>query len=134
MGRPVRRDIYGAEVFGDYTTGSVGIRCEAWIGGSNQSDVFVVKQKASRKYKVQDKSASTTAVAKLVSGTPATDGEMRLTGYAPQAGGGRNEALPIRLAKLNKRLATDFSGNRYTWRLVNDSSSDYIELTLVDAV
>jgi hypothetical protein len=134
MGRPVRRDVFGVEVFGDYTTGSVGIKCEAYIGGNNESDVFIVKQKASRKYKVQDKSASTTVVAKLVSGTPAADGEMRLTGYAPQAGGGRNEAAPIYLAKLNKRLATDFSGNRYTWRLINDSSADYIELTLVDAV
>lgn len=131
MGRPVRRDVFGVEVFGDYTSGAVGIRCEAYIGGGNETDVFIVKQKGSRKYKVQDKSGGDTVVAKLVSGTPGADGEMRLTGYAPQAGGGRDETAPIYIAKLNKRLATDFSGNRYTWRLINDSSADYIELIAV---
>jgi hypothetical protein len=35
----------------------------------------------------------------------------------------------VSLAKITKRVATDFSGNKYTWFLENDSSADYIVLT-----
>lgn len=125
MGRPVKRDVNGVVVFGDYTTTAVGIKCEAYIGGSNQSDVFVVKQKGAKSYYVQDKSSGTKVAAKLVSGTPAAAGEMRMTGYT--AGG--PDASATYIAKLMKRTAIDFSGNRYTWFLDNDSSGDQIILT-----
>ncbi len=125
MGRPVKRDVNGVLVFGDYTTTAVGIKCEAYIGGSNQSDVFVVKQKGAKSYYVQDKSTGTQVAAKLVSGTPAAVGEMRMTGYT--AGGA--DASATYIAKLMKRTAIDFSGNRYTWFLDNDSSGDQIILT-----
>lgn len=124
MGRPVKRDVNGVLVFGDYTSGAVGIRCEAYIGGSNQTNVYIVKQKGARSYWVQDKSAGTKVAAKLVSGQPAAVGEMRLTGYT--AGG--PDASATRIAKLLKRTAIDFSGKRYTWFLDNDSSGDQIIL------
>jgi hypothetical protein len=124
MGRPVKKDVNGVAVFGDYTNGAVGIKCEAYIGGSNQADVFIVKQKGSRSYYVQDKSTGTKVAAKLVSGQPAAAGEMRLTGYT--AGG--PDASATAIAKLLKRTAIDFAGNRYTWFLDNDSSADQIIL------
>jgi hypothetical protein len=37
----------------------------------------------------------------------------------------------VAIAKITKRVATDFSGNRYTWFLENDSSADYIVLTAI---
>lgn len=125
MGRPVRKDVNGVEVFGTYT-GAAGIRCEAYIGGSNQTDVFVVKQVGSRQYLVQDTSASTQVRAKLVSGTPAAAGEMRLTGYLSSGA----DASAVRIAKLMKRTCVDFSGNRYRWALTNyqDSTGDQITL------
>ena len=125
MGRPVRKDVNGVEVFGTYT-GAAGIRCEAYIGGSNQTDVFVVKQVGSRQYLVQDTSASTQVRAKLVSGTPAAAGEMRLTGYLSSGA----DASAVRIAKLMKRTCVDFSGNRYRWELSNyqDSTGDQITL------
>jgi hypothetical protein len=49
---------------------------------------------------------------------------MRINGYI-----GGNGAVPTPLAKINKRTAKDFNGVRYTWALLNDSSSDYIVLT-----
>lgn len=124
MGRPVKRDVNGVLVFGDYTNSAAGIKCEAYIGGSNQTDVFIVKQKGTKTYLVQDKSASTQVKAKLVSGEPAAVGEMRLTGYT--AGGPDASATVI--AKLMKRTAIDFTGKRYTWFLDNDSSGDQIIL------
>lgn len=122
MGRPVKRDVAGTLVFGDYTTTAVGIRAEAYFGGSYRNDIFVVKQKGSRRYLCQDKSDSTTAVCKLVSGNPTANGEVKLTGRITATG------VVVQLAKLNKRVATDWSGNRYTWILADDSSSDDILL------
>lgn len=125
MGRPVKSDVNGVKVFGTYT-GDAGIRCEAYIV-SNQTDVFIVKQKGSHRYLVQDTSAGTQALCKLVSGEPAAAGEMRLSGYLETGA----DASVVRIAKLTKRIATDFSGNRYTWRLGNygDSTGDQIFLT-----
>jgi len=125
MGRPVRKDILGTEVFGDYTTTAVGIRCEAYFS-SNQSDVFIIKQKGASRYLVQDKSAGTTQVAKLVSGTPSELGEMRMIGYTSS-----NHVGSVTIRSLKKRTATDWSGNRYTWYVENDSSQDMIRLTLI---
>ena len=129
MGRPVKRDVAGTLVFGDYTTTAVGIKVTAYFGGSSRTDGFIVKQKGARRYLVQDKSDSTQAVCKLVSGNPAANGEMNLVGFTNQGQAADNGVVVLR--NLNKRTATDFSNNRYTWILVNDSSEDYIQLTLI---
>jgi hypothetical protein len=42
-----------------------------------------------------------------------------------------NSGTEINIRKITKRVATDFSGNRYTWVLQNDSSNDYIVLTAI---
>ena len=129
MGRPIRSDRNGVQVFGTYVGAAEGIRCEAYIGGTNQSDVFIIKQLGARRYKVQEVSGSVTARAKLVSGTPAADGEMRLQGFI-----GGDPAQPITLRKLNKRTATSYAGARYKWLLNDDSSAGEegrINLTLI---
>lgn len=125
MGRPVKKDVNGVAVFGTYT-GAAGIRCEAYIGGSNQTDVFIVKQKGAKSYYVQDTSAGTKVAAKLVSGEPAAVGEMRLTGYIL----GGADASAVVIAKLMKRTAISFTGARYKWQMTNyaDSTGDQIEL------
>ena len=128
MGRPVKRDVNGVLVFGDFTTTSVGIRVVANIGGTIRDDVFIVKQKGTRSYLVQDQSDDTTGLCRLVnkeSGNLST-GEMVMTGRvaadADQATNGR------RIRKLTKRIATDFSGVRYKWYMADDSGSDDILL------
>ena len=128
MGRPVKRDVAGTLVFGDYTTTAVGIKVTAYFGGSSRTEGFIVKQKGARRYLVQDKSDSTQAVCKLVSGSPAANGEMNLVGFTAPVEADLNAVV---LRNLNKRTATDFSNNRYTWVLVSDSSEDYIQLTLI---
>lgn len=124
MGRPVKKSQAGVEIWGTYAS-NTGVRVDAYVG-SAQVDCFVVKQKGSRRYLVQDVSTGTQAICKLVNvaaGSLAA-GEMRLTGYV----GGNGDAGRA-IAKLTKRVATDFSGNRYTWSVVNDSTNDYIVLT-----
>jgi hypothetical protein len=41
------------------------------------------------------------------------------------------DANAVPIAKITKRVATDFSGVRYTWYLENDSSTDVIVLTAI---
>jgi hypothetical protein len=128
MGRPVKRDVNGVVIFGDYTTTSVGIRVVANIGGTIRDDVFIVKQKGARSYKVQDKSDNATAQCRLVNkdDDKLAVGEMVMSGrVAADANDATNKR---RLQKLNKRIATDFAGARYKWSLANDSSSDDILL------
>lgn len=175
MGRPLRKDIFGTEVLGTYVS-ATGIRCEAYMSGSNQTDVYIVKQKAATRYLVADSSAvqdedvavgsayiitvkdttdwksmgshsndvgtvftcttvcaspangvaNLVTYAKLVSGTPAANGEMRIRGLVNGATGS-----PVALKKIGKRIAVDFNGNRYKWYLQNDSTNDYIVLTQI---
>jgi hypothetical protein len=118
MGRPVKRDRLGTLVFGTYAGAAEGIRCEAYIGGTNQTDVFIVKQLGARRYKVQEVSGSVTARAKLVSGTPAAAGEMRLVGHL-----NGDPSQPITLSKLMKKTAISYAGTKYKWTLRDDSTS-----------
>lgn len=126
MGRPLFRDVRGVDARQDYTGANVGIRVTAYFGGSLRDDVFIINQKRAKAYQVQDKSDGTQAVCKLVSGTPAANGEMRMIGVRNS-----NGSVPTAIAKLGKRIAIDFSGNRYTWYLQNDSAGDYIVLTAI---
>ncbi len=126
MGRPVKRDVAGTLVFGDYTTTQAGIKVSARIPGfATAKAAFIEKQVGSRNYKVTN--ADGTGKCLLVSSITAA-GQMVLLGYTNAAAD-----VSVAIKRLNKRVATDFSGNRYTWVLVNDSSEDYIQLTLVNA-
>lgn len=133
MGRPVRRDVAGTEVFGTYVADS-GIKVSAFLNGSLDTAAFIIKQTGSRKYKVSSADGAYTDIAKLVSTTPAAAGEMKMVGYV--AVSGNNPELepvpaPIAIRHLNKRTAIDFNDNVYTWILQNDSSVDYILLTAI---
>lgn len=119
MGRPVKRDVQGTLVFGQYAATSVGIKVSARIpGASSAKDGYILKQTGSRSYKILNADGSGKCV--LVDSITAA-------GQAVMSGD--DSGTPVTIRKLNKRTAVDFSGNRYTWRLVNDSSDDYIELT-----
>ena len=129
MGRPVKSDVAGTLVLGDYATTQVGIKVSAFIpaadGGTGANAGYIVKQKGSRTYSVT--TSEGTGTCRLVASITAA-GQVVMLGYTDA---GADTSVAIR--HLRKRTAIDFSGNRYTWLLVNDSSEDYIELTLVDA-
>lgn len=138
MGRPVKRDVLGTEVFGTYI-GAAGIIVSAYIYGSLRTDAYIISQRSSHRYKVYSPAAYAaaigngktsaeatilaTAVCRLGAIIPAADGQMLMIGY--------NGMTSVAIVKLTKRIATDSNENRYTWVLVNDSSVDYIELTPV---
>jgi hypothetical protein len=132
MGRPLRKDVTGVDVIGTPLSTATGIRVEAYFGGAAYTDAtyhitdnyaYIYKQRGAKTFVVQNQ-AATKATCVLQSDIPNGNGEMRMNGYI-----GGNGVTPTPIAKITKRVATDFSGNRYTWILVNDSSSDYIQLT-----
>lgn len=126
MGRPLRKDILGTDVIGTYAS-NTGVRV-SFYDASLRTDGVILKQRGAKTFRVCQvgnigtTSAYVTAV--LVSDAPNAYGEMSLVGYI---GGNGAQATPI--AKITKRVATDFNGVRYKWYLENDSSNDYIVLT-----
>ena len=137
MGRPLRKDVNGVDVLGTPLSTALGIRVEAYFGGAAYTDdtynnttnyAYLYKQRGAKTFVVQNQ-AGTKATCVLQAAIPDGNGEMRINGYV-----GGNGATPTPLAKITKRVATDFSGNRYTWQLVNDSTSDYVALTRITTV
>ena len=126
MGRPLKKDVNGVDVINTPAAAATGITCEFYDGSTNQVDGIIIKQRGSKTYVVARIGTPTTLfTSTLVTGTPAADGQMRIRGSTT----GNLDTGLVSIAKLTKRVATDFSGNRYTWFLENDSSADYIVLT-----
>ena len=132
MGRPLKKDVNGVDAIGSFTGAATGVRVE-FYDASLRTDGVIVKQRGAKTFKVtrvgdiagnQGKDSTNFTVAILKNGTPSAAGEMRLFGFL-----GSNSGTSVNIAKITKRVATDFSGNRYTWYLENDSSNDYIVLT-----
>lgn len=126
MGRPLRKDVRGTDVIGTPVGSNAGIRVAGYFGGSLATNYYIVKQRGSRTYVVTNDGVNY-HVGVLVQGTPSVDGEIRMQGSVT----GLMDQNLVSLAKLTKHLAIDFSGNRYTWFLENDSSGDYIDLTAI---
>ena len=128
MGRPLRKDINGVDVIGTFNS-NTGIRVE-FYDSALRTDGVILKQRGSKTFRVcrvgsiGTSSAYKTCV--LKNGAPSASGEMRLWGVV-----GSNSGATVNIRKITKRVATDFSGNRYTWYLENDSSNDYIVLTAI---
>ena len=124
MGRPLKKDVLGTEVLGTYANANAGIRCEFHDGSTVRTDGILLKQRGAKTFVVARVGAPTTRYTRvLVSGTPAA-GQMRILGSTTGQVPGT-----VAIAKITKRVATDFNGKRYTWYLENDSSADVIVLT-----
>jgi hypothetical protein len=126
MGRPLRKDVNGVDVIGTFT-GNSGIKVEAYNAGSLSTASYIVKQRGAKTYDVTENGTDVYRCV-LVATEPDANGEMRILGST-------TGLLPATtaIAKLTKRVATDFSGNRYTWYLSQyaDSTGDVIVLTAI---
>jgi hypothetical protein len=136
MGRPLKKDINGIDVIGTSGTTNTGIVVQFYDGSTNQVDGGIVKQRGSDTFVVARRaslnatrvnSSTNQFICSLVATTPNADGEMLMQGSTT----GNLDTGLVAIAKLTKRVATDFSGNKYTWFLENDSSEDYIVLTAI---
>jgi hypothetical protein len=128
MGRPLAKDVLGTSAIGDFTgAGETGTRVEIY-DTALRNDGVIIKQRGAKTFKctrVGDiADPDTYAKYILKNGVPAATGEMRMFGYVST-----NSGTEVNIAKITKRVATDFAGNKYNWILENDSSNDYIVLT-----
>ena len=127
MGRPLKKDVKGTEVLGTAVGAAAGIRVSFYDGSTLQTDGIIIKQRGAKTFQVARVGTPLVRFnCVLQSTTPDTAGEMQIVGYV-----GGNGAQPTALRRITKKLALDWSGNRYTWYLENDSSNDYIILTPV---
>jgi hypothetical protein len=126
MGRPLRKDRNGVDVINTPASTATGITCEFYDGSALRTDGILIKQRGASSFMVARIGTPTTRyVAKLVSTEPAAAYEMRIRGSTT----GLLDSNLVAIRKLTKRIAIDFSGNRYKWYLESDSSVDYIVLT-----
>lgn len=123
MGRPLRKDIFGVDVIGTFI-GNTGVRIAFHDGVALRDDGIIIKQRGAKTFVVAQVATPLTVFTCVVQSTvPSALSEMQLMGYI-----GGNASVGTPLAKITKRIATDFSGVRYRWRLENDSTNDYIVL------
>ena len=129
MGRPLRKDVFGTDAINTYAGAASGIRVEIY-DTALRTDGVIIKQRGAKTFQCTRVGTIGTGTAYaayvLKNGEPSAAGEMRMQGFVGQEG---NASNLVAIAKITKRVATDFSGNRYTWFLENDSSADYIVLT-----
>jgi hypothetical protein len=130
MGRPLRKDVIGTDVIGTGASTATGIRVDFYDSGL-RTDGVIIKQRGAKTFVVarvgQIGTTSAYVTATVVTGEPAAYGEMRINGYI----GGNGEDNLKSIAKITKRVATDFAGVKYNWYFENDSSADYIVLTAI---
>jgi hypothetical protein len=126
MGRPLKTDRNGVDVINTPLLTATGITVRFHDGTALRSDGIIIKQVGGKRYRIARIGTPTvTTACTLVSGTPAALGEVSIQGSTS----GTLDQNLVSIAKLTKRVATDYSGNRYTWFLENDSSADYISMT-----
>ncbi|NBP58265.1 hypothetical protein EBU71_17395 [bacterium] len=128
MGRPLTKDVNGVRVLGTFGTNTAGdknagIRVSGRFANTTNSDYFLVKQRGAKTY-IVSRDGATMQLGVLVPNV-AANGDIVILGSIQGITPGN-----IAIAKLTKRIATDFSGNRYKWYLSNyeDSSGDTLVL------
>jgi len=130
MGRPLHTDVEGTRVTGKFT-GGAGIKVEFHDGNSLRTDGIIVKQRGAKAFVVaREGTPLTRFTCVLQSAEPSAFGQMRINGFTDGSDGSA-----VAIAKITKRVVTDFSTNKYTWRLINfeDSTGDVIRLVPVTA-
>jgi len=117
MGRPVNKRYFGDPV------GGTQLRIECNTGNGAVDTGYIISQRGTNKFKVTD--GTTVLDCRLVDKATAAlaEGEMVISG---ETGGAR-----VTIAKLFNRTAVDFSGNRYTWEVQDDSTETVMILTAI---
>jgi hypothetical protein len=126
MGRPINKRWFGATGTGSGTGLSTGntLPIRANIG-SGEFEGYILKQRATRKFKVSNDNGTQTGTVLLVNKlTGLLEGEGSLVGIVIGTG-------PLAIRKLTRHIAVDFNNNRYSWTLQDDSTETLIILTAI---
>ena len=130
MGRPINKRHFGA-LGSDTVSPNIPVEA-AFINGkiaraeaTGGAEVFIVKQKSSRRFLVQSVDDGEQAICKLVNkvtdSSAVAAGEMVIIGYY--------NGQAVNIQKMSNRVATDFSSNRYKWSVQDDSTTTILILS-----
>ena len=123
MGRPVNKRYFGALADGTNIT----INCQ--VAGNSESAVgIILSQRSVNKFNVDDSKTGggNIGICTLVDKADGALGANEMSINAQDAQGGT-----IRIAKLYNRTVKDFSNNRYTWEIENDSTTSIMRVTAI---
>jgi|TARA_B110000240_G_C13364827_1_gene395610 hypothetical protein len=123
MGRPINKRYFGALADGTNIT----INCQ--VAGNSESAVgIILSQRSVNKFNVDDSKTGggNIGICTLVDKADGALGANEMSINAQDAQGGT-----IRIAKLHNRTVKDFSNNRYTWVIENDSTTSIMRVTAI---
>ena len=128
MGRPVNSRYFGTVLDEVGSEASENITVNVKVTGEAISNTgIILSQRSVNKFKVNDANdgSGTDGICTLVDKDAGdlADAEMTLIGYVGGTGDGVN------IKKLYNRTCRDFSNNRYTWAMSDDSTSNVMVLT-----
>lgn len=126
MGRPINKRWFGPVGLGTGTGLTTGNKLPIVANvGNGQFDGYILKQRGTRKFKVEDNAQSQVGNIILVDKLSGVlEGEGALIGIIIGNG-------PVAIKKLTRHHATDFNGSRYSWTLQDDSTETLIILTAI---
>jgi hypothetical protein len=120
MGRPVNKRYLGDPADGTSLT------VRAYVDSGIDEQAYIVNQKGTNKFTVSNNAGTVSTICRLANVAVAAidEGEMVLEGM--NIAGDR-----VVIKKMFNRTATDFSNNRYTWELQDDSTDTVLRLTAI---
>ena len=124
MGRPINKRYFGALADGTNFT----VNCQ--VGANAETDEGVIlSQRSVNKFNVDDDKTlgGNTGVCTLVDKAAGALGANEMSIQGTIAGGGDQ----VRIAKLYNRTCRDFSNNRYTWEIQDDSTASIMVITAI---
>lgn len=127
MGRPVNKKYFGITSTGASAGNNITVNVK--VGSNAATEVgIILSQRGSSKFKVNDAAdgAGNEGICKLVNAVPGSLGanEMSMVGFT-------SGSTAVYIKRLYNRIAHGYDGNRYQWTIVDDSTSNYIQLTLL---
>jgi len=125
MGRPVNKRNFG-NIDGSDANFNVNVK----VGSNAMSNAgIILSQRSVNKFKVDDANdgSGNEGICTLVDKDAGAlgDNEMNLLGYVGGSGDG------VRVKKIYNRTCRDFSNNRYSWTLSDDSTASVMVLTAI---
>ena len=128
MGRPVNKRYFGTVVDEIGSEASENFTVSVRVSGQSESSSgIILSQRSTNKFKVDDAAAGNgnEGICTLVDKAPGTlvEGDMILEGFV---GSG---SVATRIKKIYNKTCRDFSNNRYTWSISDDSTRNVMVLT-----
>lgn len=128
MGRPINKRYLGLTADGGDLTGEGRFTAIVKVGTNAVSETgIIISQRAETLFVVNDAAdgSGNQGSCRLVDKDVPGDDEMVIKGYVAGTGDGVN------IRKLHNRTVIDFDNNRYDWEIVDDSTSNILQLTLI---